>query len=49
MINLLCFLSKKEVITLYDQCFYALESTIEELEAYIPTNLQFQNIGEFFD
>ena len=26
--------------------FYALESTIEELEAYIPTNLQFQNIGQ---
>jgi serine/threonine-protein kinase HipA len=40
-----CYLSKKESNNVYDICISALEQSIEELEVYITTNEQFQNIG----
>ncbi len=40
-----CYLSKKETVTIYEKCIESLKSTIYEIEAFIQTNSEFQNIG----
>ena len=40
-----CYLSKKESEAIYAKCMESLKRTIEEMENYLKTNSEFQNIG----
>ena len=40
-----CYLSKKETEAIYVKCMDSLQNTIKEIENYLQTNSEFQNIG----
>ncbi len=40
-----CYLSKKEAEAIYVKCMESLQNTIKEMENYLRTNSEFQNIG----
>ena len=41
-----CYLSESEANSIYENCIEVLKSSIEELEKYITTNKEFEEIGQ---